>query len=159
MNNESPKITSSSVFGVAIASILLVLYAYTTLYMIHAVRCDVDTECTRLTKEAITEGMIFVNTMVSGLVAALVVAELAVTKPGETPGTRMFSDSSDTLQWVTNIISAFYIAVWICIGLAALIFGVIFNSGISETLTTTGTTWLGIAVAAGYSYFGIKPAS
>lgn len=27
----------------------------------------------------------------------------------------------------------------------------------SKTLANLGTTWLGIAVAAGYAYFGIKP--
>lgn len=50
-----------------------------------------------------------------------------------------------------------YISVWIGVGLVALVVGVIQAPQANETLQAIGTTWLGIAVAVTYAYFGIKP--
>lgn len=50
-----------------------------------------------------------------------------------------------------------YISVWIGVGLVALVVGVIQAPKANETLQAIGTTWLGIAVAVTYAYFGIKP--
>lgn len=158
-HNSSQQTVFAAFFGMVVAVILLVLYAWTMLMMVQVVQCEVSTSCSSLTvKDDITDGMIFVNTTVGGLVAALVVAQLAITEPGKTPGARLASAaSSRRWQAVINIVSALYVAVWIVIGLVALIYGVILHQGISETLTTSGTTWLGLAVAAGYSYFGLEP--
>jgi hypothetical protein len=38
-----------------------------------------------------------------------------------------------------------------------LIVGLMMYPDASQTLANLGTTWLGIAVSAGYAYFGIKP--
>jgi hypothetical protein len=42
-------------------------------------------------------------------------------------------------------------------GLIALIVGVIVFPDSNSTLREIGTTWLGLAVASGYAYFGISP--
>jgi hypothetical protein len=47
--------------------------------------------------------------------------------------------------------------VWVFNGLVALIIGVMLFPNANQTLSDAGTTWLGLAVAAGYAYFGIKP--
>jgi hypothetical protein len=42
-------------------------------------------------------------------------------------------------------------------GLTALIVGVMIFPDSNATLGEIGTTWLGLAVASGYAYFGISP--
>lgn len=139
-------------FGTVIAIILLALYTFTMLYMIIVVFQCQPGQCT------ITPGIIFVHTTVAGLVSALVVAQLAVARPGEVPGaSTLASELSDALKPTANYIAAGYVLVWIISGLAALVFGVMLYPDKIETLSNAGTTWLGIAVAAAYSYFGIDP--
>lgn len=68
--------------------------------------------------------------------------------------------SDNDLLWLYTRLIAIYVATWIIIGLAALWFGVIVDPKSktdSETLQAIGTTWLGIAVAITYAYFGISP--
>jgi hypothetical protein len=50
-----------------------------------------------------------------------------------------------------------YLGIWIIVGLGALVIGVMVYPEANSTLNNIGTTWLGTAVAAGYSYFGITP--
>jgi hypothetical protein len=106
----------------------------------------------------ITEGMVFVVTTVGGLVSALVVSQLAVTQPGENPTAKLLSaDASQRAKSIANVVSIIYLAVWGITGLAALIIGVMLYPNANTTLRDAGTTWLGLAVAAGYAYFGIQP--
>jgi predicted metal-binding membrane protein len=123
------------------------------IYMIY-----VAYRCTPTACQAIPTGISFVHTTVAGLVSALVVAELALTAPGESPGVQtLASDLSETSKRITAYISGGYVLVWIIFGLLALITGTMLFPDAVKTLSDAGTTWLGIAVAAAYSYFGIKP--
>jgi hypothetical protein len=125
------------------------------IYLINVARCVSDPTCEA---ETIPPGVIYVHTTVAGLVSALVVAELAMTKPGEAPAARtLTSDLSEYSQRITAYIAGGYVLVWIISGLAALITGSMLYPDAVTTLTDAGTTWLGIAVAAAYSYFGIRP--
>ena len=54
--------------------------------------------------------------------------------------------------WSTRL----YIISWIILGVASLTFGAIKRLDPSNTLYTTGQTWLGIAVTIGYAYFGLS---
>ncbi len=54
--------------------------------------------------------------------------------------------------WSTRL----YIIFWIILGAISLAFGVIQDLDTSNTLYTTGQTWLGIAVTIGYAYFGLS---
>jgi hypothetical protein len=147
-------------FGSAIAIVLILLYATTIIYMIIVVIGVEYSNPDSLKTIDISSGLIFVNTTVSGLVAALVISELAITKTGDMPATRMLEEgASDRRRFITKLIVFCYILVWILTGLAALCFGVILYPQVSSTLSDAGTTWLGLAVAAGYSYFGIQPQS
>lgn len=144
------------IFGGVIASILLLLYTVTLAYMIvEVMNCAGEVDCG--TKD-FAEGMIFVVTTVGGLVSALVVSELTITKPGENPGIMKFAAGrSGPPNRMATALAIVYLAVWLIIGLAALIVGTMIYPGINETVSDIGTTWLGLAVAAGYAYFRIDP--
>ena len=97
-------------------------------------------------------------TMVGGMVSALVVAVLGATDPGGSPSRLVLSrDASERSGKIANAIVILYLITWGVTGLAALYVGLMKYPGLSNTLADIGTTWLGIAVAAGYAYFGIKP--
>ena len=154
----------SMIFGGAIAYILLFLYAGTLSYMIIKViyhsKALAMAACTL--KPPVTlefrEGITLVVTLIGGLISALVVAKLAETSPGETPQLmRLPENASRGTQKASSLLAVGYLMVWLLCGLAALIIGVMVFPGISNTLADIGTTWLGLAVASGYAYFGLSP--
>lgn len=152
-----------AIFGGVIAVVLLLLYSAVLIYMIvQVVSCETDD---MLCGASITKGMVYVVTMIGGLISALVIAQLAITPTGEMPFVKQFAES-ESMQpehkprigktGITRLI-VIYLSVWVLLGLAALIVGVIIYPDRSETISAVGNTWLGLAVAAGYSYFGIQP--
>ncbi len=145
------------IFGGMVAVSLLLLYAITMGFLVaHVIICGQDAGC--VAPFPITTGMIFVLTTVSGLVSALVVASLAATEPGTNPSRQWIGEgASEASQKKANYIVAIYLGVWAFAGLTALVVGVMIFPGANQTLSDAGTTWLGLAVAAGYAYFGIKP--
>ncbi len=145
------------IFGGILAIILLLLYAVTLAFLVvHVINCGADASCS--TPIPVTTGMVFVFTTVSGLVSALVVASLAATEPGSNPSKQWVGEgASESSKKKADFIVAIYLGVWIFAGLTALIVGVMIYPNANQTLSDAGTTWLGIAVAAGYAYFGIKP--
>lgn len=144
----------SLLFGGVIAVILLGLYTFTMIYMIGVARCVYYGTCEMPDMSGIT----FIHTTVAGLVSALVVASLAITQPGEAPGATVLAPNlSEASQRIATYIAGGYVLVWIVSGLAALITGSMLYPDAVKTLSDAGTTWLGIAVAAAYSYFGIRP--
>jgi hypothetical protein len=140
------------VIGGIIAYMLLILYGGIAVYIIQQViSCSVDPSCSRV---ELHDGLIYVLTTVGGVVSALVVSKMTITTPGSDPAVlRHFEDHAP----LVNIIVWCYLVIWTVIGLASLVFGVIIFPGICKTLSDFGTTWLGIAVAAGYAYFNIDP--
>ena len=59
-------------------------------------------------------------------------------------------------EWVTRLAIA-YLVIWLVVGLISLVIGVMVYPNVSQALNDIGTTWLGLAIASGYAYFGIKP--
>ncbi|QJW89703.1 hypothetical protein HNV11_10085 [Spirosoma taeanense] len=144
------------IFGGIIAVLLLGLYAYAIIYAILAVYCSLETGCTDYPKN-LNEGINTVLTLVGGLVSALVVAELAITKPGDTPTARLLNTgSTPTANKTVGIIAVVYIAVWLVCGVASLIVGYLQYPDVVPVLTASAKGWLGLAVAAAYSYLGVK---
>lgn len=150
----------SIIFGGLIAFILLLLYAATVGYMINEVRgYDTKGNSTLL---IFPDGLIFVVTTVGGLVSALVISKLTITKTGENPAIISMTETRDEkgnriANKPATIIAFLYLFVWMATGLAALLVGTMIYPGVNSTVSDIGTTWLGLAVAAGYSYFGINP--
>lgn len=153
-NGGVVKKTFAVVFGGMIAFILLVLYAATVGYMIWEVVGSGRTDPVKALE--FPGGLVFVVTTIGGLVSALVIAKLAITTPGENPGIMRIAVRADGTQSgsVTGL-AVGYLAVWLIVGLGALVVGVMLYPEVNQTLRDIGTTWLGLAVASGYAYFGI----
>jgi hypothetical protein len=141
------------IIGGIIAYILLILYSGIAVYIIiKVIGCSNDPECGKID---LHPGLIYVITTVGGLVSALVVSRMTITYPGADPA--VFRQLGEGQSPVINIIVWCYLIIWTFTGLAALVAGVIVFPDICKTLSDLGTTWLGIAVAAGYAYFNIDP--
>jgi hypothetical protein len=140
-----------AIFGATLAFALLTLFSWSTLSLILKI---LVTEGTEVKVEA---GYVYVLTTVGGLVSALVIAQLSVTKPGMAPRIGGLQPESRLGIFATNTVIALYLFVWIFTGLAALIVGVMLYPNASKTISDLGTTWLGLAVSAAYAYFGIEP--
>jgi hypothetical protein len=141
------------IVGGIIAYLLLGLYSGITAYAIFKViECSKDCSCSKVD---LHPGLIYVLNTVGGLVSALVVSRMTITAPGRDPA--MFRNSGEEQSLLVNIVVWCYLIIWTFTGLATLITGVIIFPETCKTLSDFGTTWLGLAVAAGYAYFNIDP--
>jgi hypothetical protein len=70
-------------FGGFIAIILLILYEYAVYEAVMVVICLDTPGCVRYTADSFTPGFSHAMSLIGGLVSASVIAELAVTNPGE----------------------------------------------------------------------------
>lgn len=143
------------IFSFFIAIALLVIYTSSVFYMIFFVvaNCPEPAKCSGID---FGEGFNFVNT-IGGLVSALVIAQLAVTMPGKTPRVGLSSPRSDKDLFYLNIAVGSYLLIWVLTGLSSFIIGVILYQKASIALSNIGSNWLGLAVAATYSYLRIEP--
>lgn len=147
------------IFGGLVAIILLALYSYATVDAIQAALClGAGGPCGAYDK-GLTQGVQTVLNLVGGLVSALVIAQLAITPPGAAPGESLVADNAaDLTKNMVKIVSVAYVVVWLACGLAALIVGYMKYPDKVPELTASAKSWLGLAVAAAYSYLGLKPA-
>lgn len=144
-------------FGGVIAVILLGLYVYAVQFGIAVVTCVGTEGCTTLTTAAFTDGFATAMNTVGGLVSALVIGELAITKPGEAPVARALeARPSAKAAGLLKLVTGIYLMVWVLVGLAAYVVGSMWYPGTLQPLTDLGQSWLGLGVAAAYAYFGIK---
>jgi ABC-type thiamin/hydroxymethylpyrimidine transport system permease subunit len=144
-------------FGGVIAVILLGIYVHLIRVAYLVVDCVATSGCTRYSATYFNDGMAQTLSIVGGLVSALVIAELAVTKPGETPVARILAaDASNLSKSVLRAVTVVYIITWIAAGLFAFFVG-LYHPQELPPLTNLGQAWLGLAVASSYAYFGIKP--
>jgi hypothetical protein len=141
------------IIGGIIAYILLALYSGITIYIIFRVIGFAKTHADG--RLELHSGLLFVLTTVGGLVSALVVSKMTVTSPGTDPA--IFRNLGEGQPPIVNIIVWCYLLIWTFTGLASLVTGVLIYPDICKTLSDFGTTWLGLAVAAGYAYFNIEP--
>jgi hypothetical protein len=145
------------VFGGLIAIMLLGLYAYSVMFAISVVSCMNTAGCSALTVGSFTAGFASTMTTVGGLVSALVIAELAITEPGNAPIARALdSGASASATNALKVITGVYLLLWVALGLAAYVVGAMWYPESLKPLTDLGQAWLGLAVAAGYAYFGIS---
>lgn len=143
-----------TVAGGVIAVVLLGIYAWLIFTAAGIALCAGDA-CART--GAFNGGMAQALSVTTGLVSALVIAELAVTRAGEAPAARLLSAAAGErakmlLRWITAI----YLAVWLVAGLTAFVIGLERPAAL-PALTNVGQAWFGIAVAAAYAYLGVKP--
>jgi hypothetical protein len=151
-----------TIFGGFIVVFLLGLYVYATVAAIQL--------ATNTSAGTLHESFANILTIVGGLISALVVTVLAVTPPGDAPGTNLApapSAAADLTEqqkleaqkkWIGYVTIA-YIAVWLGCGIAAFVTYLNLDSPdtTAPALTSAAKTWFGLAVAAAYSYLGVKP--
>lgn len=158
VKNAPKGLSQKTIFGGVIAVILLGLYVYTIVMALIVTNCLSKGEaCKTFTKDSFTSGMSTTLAMVGGLVSALVIAELAITKPGETPAARILDETlSAQAETILKITTSLYLLIWTVFGLLAFIVGFLQHPDVLQPLTDLGQSWLGLAVAAAYAYLGIK---
>jgi hypothetical protein len=156
---------TKQIVGGALALILLGLYTFLVVdeVMIALGLCG-------LTKADFTSEMQTSLTTIGGLIAALVIAELAVTPPGKSPGARIFRAASAAggpapaaaggpalaPTRAANWVSWIYLLICVVTGVTALVVGWLHADKV-PVLTDLGKSWFGLAVAACYSYIGVHP--
>ncbi|MEN8229305.1 MAG: hypothetical protein ABFS38_14195 [Bacteroidota bacterium] len=104
-----------------------------------------------------SDGTILLATGLGGLVSAVVITTLGISKPGKAPTGAVQELSKDFGQITMAIIAIAYVGVWLFLGGYAAIYGVIRMPDASSTLHEMGIAWFGLLLGAGYAYFGINP--
>ena len=146
-----------AIFGGVIAAVLLGIYVHLIRVAYLIVDCASQPGCTSKTPGDFNDVMAQTLTVIGGLVSALVIAELAVTKPGEAPVSRVLAANATPMsKSVLKAVTILYVLVWLIAGLVAFMKGM-YHPKVLPPLTSVGQSWLGLAVAAAYAYFGIKP--
>jgi hypothetical protein len=150
------------VFGGALSVVLLGLFIYLLLeaYSIarEVVACGSVMDCADQARARFGPPMQGGLNLIGGLVAAIVIAELAITKPNEIPAARLFSatELASAPGCFPKVATVAYMIVWALSGLAAYVWGTLQHSDALPCLSDYGSAWLGLAVAAGYTYFGVQ---
>ena len=144
------------ILGAAIGFVLAGLYGVTIAHMIidvvKAGRIDPNAPI-GFSAEVLT-----VATTVGGLVSALVIATLGITQPNNPPATyKVLRIDESTGKVLTNVLIGLFMTVWLIAGVAALVVGVLCFPKVNQTVHDLGMAWIGLAVAALYAYFGIRP--
>lgn len=158
MTDQMPAINQSfgKAFGAGLALALLTVYTTAAMAMILAIleACPDTPDCATLS-DKYSHGYIYVLTTVGGLVSALVVGQLGAAHPGELPGAAQRAGRSRIRRIASGTVVSIYLIVWAGVGFTSLIVGVMLYPDAISTVSDMGTVWLGLAVSAGYAYFGI----
>lgn len=143
-------------FGGAIAVVLLGLWVYLVITGIQTVVCASAAGCIAHPVAGFNDEMAQALAVIGGLVSALVIAELAVTRSGATPAAHLLAaNAGPRAKLLLQVISGVYVLAWLAAGLAALLVGMR-HPHVLQPLTSVGQAWLGLAVAAAYAYFGLR---
>lgn len=144
------------IFGGIICVVLLGIYVHLIRIAVLVVYCK-QPECTAYPPDYFNEGMAQALSVIGGLVSALVIAELALARPGEAPVRRALGEHASIFAVrLVSTVAFVYVLVWIAAGLTAFLVG-LYHPKAVPPLTTLGQAWLGLAVSAAYAYFGLKP--
>ena len=130
-----------SLVSAFIAVLLLVLYAYAISILI------------RKPDEEPSAQIGTILGLVGGLVSALVIAVLAITAPTESIASA-FGDPGKAERAVKIVTSA-YLVVWLICGVVLVVTWMRTPTP-AKSLAAAATSWLGLAVAAGYTYLGLR---
>jgi hypothetical protein len=145
-----------AVAGGVIAIALLVFYVLLVHSAIDVVNCLSTSGCIELTANSFNDVKSQAMSVLGGLVSALIISELAITKPGETPAARLLVASSDRAKNILRWTTWLYIGAWLVTGVWAFWTG-LNHPATLPSLTSVGQAWLGLSVASAYAYFGLSP--
>lgn len=148
--------------GQLIPIILLVIYVFAIAAAILSTvtadqLCGTNAPCAQNFHERRIEGVNFILNVVGGLVSALVIAELAITQPGDWPSAQILRRGvPKPSKNIVKVVSTGFVIVWLVGGTASLIMYVLYPNAIPSALSEFAKAWLGLAIASAYSYLGIR---
>ncbi len=145
-----------AIAGGVIALVLLVFYILLVHSAIDVVSCVTTSGCSDLTVASFNDVKSQAMSVLGGLVSALIISELAVAQPGETPGTRILTANAGTAKNILRWTIWLYIVAWLITGAWAFWTG-LNHPSILPALTSVGQAWLGLSVASAYAYLGLRP--
>jgi hypothetical protein len=145
-----------AIAGGVIAIVLLVFYVLLVHSAVEVVNCLSTSGCTELTVASFNDVKSQAMSVLGGLVSALIISELAITKPGETPAARLLVATSDKAKNILRWTTWLYIGAWLVTGAWAFWTG-LNHPATLPALTSVGQAWLGLSVASAYAYFGLSP--
>lgn len=145
-----------AIAGGVIALVLLAFYFLLVRSAIEVATCIGTSGCTEFTADSFNDVKSQAMSVLGGLVSALIISELAVTKPGEVPGSRVLTANSSRARNVLRWTTWFYIVAWLITGASAFWTGLNYPDAL-PALTSVGQAWLGLSVASAYAYFGLSP--
>lgn len=142
------------VVGAIIAALFLGLFGYVLIQAILYAQ--------GLAPKGPSDEAYYIMNIVGGLVSAVVVAELAITATSDAPAGQLFAPrtavaATDAAAAGPRRLAILYVFVWLALGVAALVFGLMEYKVKVPPLIEFAKTWLGFAIAAAYAYFGLQP--
>jgi hypothetical protein len=151
-------------FGGLLSVILLLLFLFVLWEAFQAaaavIACGGDTSCVRDARVHFGSPMEGALNTIGGLISAIVIAELAITKPTEIPAARLFAAVGAPPSGTgAKSAAVAYLSVWVLTGLAAYVWASLLHPDVLKPLTDYGNAWFGLAVASGYAYFGVNRGS
>jgi hypothetical protein len=158
----SQKVRVRDVIAQILAILLLIFYVFaigTAVWstILAARQCHSNAACAEVFHAKRIEGVSLVLNVVGGLVSALVIAELAITQPGQLPSAQILKRRSiKSPRRIVTIVSTAFIVVWLIGGAASVLMYVSYPNAISMALREFAKAWLGLALASAYSYLGIR---
>ena len=103
------------------------------------------------------DGMSYAFNTINGLISAIVIAELAITRTGEAPAALLFQSNLDNKPHISKkILSSIFLIVWILAGFVAFYSSQIIVQTTVVEISELGKSWIGLLVGAAYAYFGIN---
>ncbi|MBO0930703.1 hypothetical protein [Fibrella aquatilis] len=160
------------IFLAAIAFFLLYLYAYATWYAIQVLKCLNTPGCVAFAYPAKSpDTPLSFLPLVGGLVSALVISVLAITPPKDSPDTTIVSsvqnmsraEAEGVVDWakvVTQVLTYVYLLGWFVCGVASVYY--VYMKGNTIPLpefTAAAKSWMGLAIASAYAFFGLRPSA
>ena len=143
-----------AVFGGLIAVILLGIYIRLIIAGSLLIHCS--THSCKSPPVPFNDEMSFALSTIGGLVSALVIAELAITRPGQAIGARLLAaNPTPGAATVVKLIAWVYVLAWVISGCWIFVI-TMYHPYTVPVLTSTAHAWVGLAVAAAYAYFGLQ---
>jgi hypothetical protein len=145
-----------AMFSSVVALVLLVGYIGLLIIASLVIDCSATEGCKSYPLAYFNDNMSQALSVIGGLISALVVAELAITKPGEPPVARVLSENAtDRAKNVLRFVTGAYIIIWLLAGIYTFYISLFYPKALL-TVTAIGQSWLGLAVASSYAYFGLQ---
>ncbi len=154
---------SQLIFGGMIAIILLGFYVWSIVDAVLVVQCkrELGENC----KEVFSNNMSYILNTLGALISSTVVGVLGATKPSELPAQSIVEKSlkgnlTATANRFAALMPTIFILVWIVCGVITVIYGfMLSDADYVASFTAAAKAWFGVAIAAVYAYFGIKPSN